>query len=81
MAIKKDLDPDSVLKIELMLMSFSPEVSFFEETIFFDANVFSVSNERCTGNSQDEEFLKKMCVFLDRKFLLFRRIVLKKKGR
>ena len=45
MAIKKNLDPYFLLKIDLMLIFFSPKVSFFEELIFFDANFFSFSNE------------------------------------
>ena len=44
MAAKKDLDPDFLLKIDLIMISFSPEIAFFKELIFFDANDFSVSN-------------------------------------
>ena len=50
MAMKKDLDPDFLLKIDLMLIIFSPEVTFFEGPIFFDESTFSVLNERCEGN-------------------------------
>ena len=62
MAAKKELDPEFLLKTYSMLMSFSPEVTFF------DVNIFSVSNERCTGKSQDEEGLKACASFLRRKF-------------
>ena len=53
MAIKKDLDHDFLLKIDLMLILFSSEVTFFEGLIFFDESAFSVLNERCEGNSKD----------------------------
>ena len=62
MAIKKRLDPDFLLKTDLTLISFSPEVSLFDE------NVFSFSNERCPGNSQNEESLKRCTSFLTEKF-------------
>ena len=58
MTDKKDLDPDFLLKIDLTLISFSPEAPFLEQLIFFDTNFFSVSNERRTGNLQDKEVLK-----------------------
>ena len=53
-AIKKYFDPDFLLKMYLMLISFSPEDSFFEELTFFDSDVFSVLIDRCEVNLQDE---------------------------
>ena len=65
--------------IDVMLIIFSPKVTFFEGTTFFDESAFSVLNERCEGDSKDEEGFEKMHVFLDRKVFLFRRMFLKKK--
>ena len=64
MAIIEDLDPDVLLKIDLMIIIFSPEVIFFEGTIFFDESTLSVLNERCEGNSNDEEVLERCVSFL-----------------
>ena len=64
MTIKKDLDADFLL----MLIFFSPEVTFFEGLIFFNETAFSVLNERCEGNSKDEEVLKRCTCFLTGKF-------------
>ena len=67
MDVKKDFDPGCLLKIDLALMSFYPEISLFEELIFFDANYISVSSERCTRNFQDKEVLKTCASFLTEK--------------
>ena len=55
MATKKDLDPDFLLKIVLMQLFFSPDVTFFEGLTFFNASSFSVIKKRFEGNSKDEE--------------------------
>ena len=68
MAINEDLDPNFLLKIDLMLIIFSPEVTFFEGPIFFNESYFSVLNERCEGNSKDKEVLKRFESFLTGKF-------------
>ena len=65
MAMKKDLDPDVLLKMYLMLIIFSPEVTFFGGPIFFDESTFSVLNKRCERNSKDEEGLKSKFYFLE----------------
>ena len=41
----KDLDPRFLLKTDLILISFSAEVNFFEESIFFVASVSPVTME------------------------------------
>ena len=64
----KELDPDFLLKIDLMLISFSTEVTFFEELIFFYAGAFSVLSEGCEGNLKDEEVSKRCVSFLIGKF-------------
>ena len=64
MGAKKHLDPDFLLKIDLMLISFSAEFSFFEEIIFFHADVFSVLSERYEESLQYEEVSKVRASFL-----------------
>ena len=68
MDIQNDLDPDFLLKIDLMLIIFSPQVTFFKGPIFFDESALPVLNERCEGNSKDEEGLKRCTSFLTGKF-------------
>ena len=70
MAINEDLDPDFLLKIDLMLIIFSPEVTFFEGMKFFDAGAFSVLSARCGWKSKDKDVLKRRYDFLE--WLLWR---------
>ena len=51
-----------------MLIIFSPEFTLFEGPIFFDETSYSFLNERCEGNSKDEEVLKTRTFFLTGKF-------------
>ena len=68
MAINGDLDPNFLLKIDLMLIIFSPEVTFFEGPILFDDSASSVHVERCEGNLKDKDVLKTRASFLTEKF-------------
>ena len=52
------------MKIDLMIISFSPEVSSIEELTFFDVDAFSVSSERYEGNLQDDIVSKIHASFL-----------------
>ena len=54
-SINEDLDPDFLLKIDWMVIIFSPKVTLFEGTMFFGESDFSVLNEGYEGNSADEE--------------------------
>ena len=64
MAINDDLDPNFLLKIDLILIVFSPEVTFFEWPILFDDSASSVYDERCEGNLKDKDVLKRCASFL-----------------
>ena len=68
MAINEDLDPNFLLKIDLILIVFSPEVTFFEGPILFDDSASSVHDERCEGNLKDKDVLKRCASFLTEKF-------------
>ena len=67
MAINGDLDPNFLLKIDLMLIIFSPEVTFFEGPILFDDSASSVHDERCEGNLKDKDVFKRYASFLTEK--------------
>ena len=64
MAINKDLDPNFLLKIDLTLNVFSPEVTFFEGPILFDDSASSVHVKICEGNLKDKDVLKRCVSFL-----------------
>ena len=64
MAINKDFDPNFPLKIDLMLIIFSPQVTFFEGPFLFDDSASSVHDERCEGNFKDKDVLKRCASFL-----------------
>ena len=68
MAINGDLDPNFLLKIDSMLIIFSPEVTFFEGPILFDDSASSVHVERCEGNLKGKDVLKRCASFLAEKF-------------
>ena len=82
MAIKKKLDPYFLLKIDLMLISFSPEISFFlwRTNLLWCKLLLSFKWKMHRKLTKWWSF-EKMRVFLDRKVFIFRRIVLKKKWR
>ena len=67
MDINNGLDPYFLLKLDMMIILFSLEVTFLKGLIFFDIRAFSVLSARCEGNSKDEEVLKRQFSFLEGK--------------
>ena len=64
MAINKDFDPNFPLKIDLMLIIFSLQVTLFEGPFLFDDSASLVHDERCEGNLKDKDVLKRCASFL-----------------